>query len=192
MSLITKDLLSRVTNYRKVNFSKELDTPEILNESFSINKKYDIFLSHSYLDKDEIASLKIYLEDFGFSVYIDWIEDYQLNRNSVTKETAKIIKYRMQNCKSLVYAFSRNSSLSKWMPWELGYFDGYKGLVAVLPISDYESDNFSGSEYLGIYPYITQNKIEGTDNYKLWIRENLNKYVMMDYWLTGTDPILRI
>ncbi|MFC5194790.1 MULTISPECIES: toll/interleukin-1 receptor domain-containing protein [Flavobacteriaceae] len=191
MSLITKDLLSRITSHRKVNLSKGLGAPQILNESFNINKEYDIFLSHSYLDKEEIASLKIYLEDFGFSVYVDWIDDFQLNRNSVTKETAERIRYRMQNCKSLVYAFSRNSSLSKWMPWELGYFDGIKGRVAVLPISDYESDSFNGTEYLGIYPYITQNNIANTDNIKLWIRESLNKYVMMDYWLKGTDPILR-
>tara|TARA_R110002050_G_scaffold293609_2_gene450209 strand:+ start:261 stop:839 length:579 start_codon:yes stop_codon:yes gene_type:complete len=191
MSLITKDLLSRVTRHREVNFSKGLGAPQILNESFNIDKEYDIFLSHSYLDKEEIASLKIYLEDFGFTVYVDWIDDYQLNHNSVTKETAERIRYRMQNCKSLVYAFSRNSSLSKWMPWELGYFDGIKGRVAVLPISDNESDSFNGTEYLGIYPYITQNNIANTDNIKLWIRESLNKYVMMDYWLKGTDPILR-
>lgn len=193
MSLITKELLNRVTNYRKVNLSKSkgLGAPAILNESFNIKKEYDVFLSHSYLDKEQIASLKIYLEDFGLSVYIDWIDDYQLDRGKVSKETAIRIRERMKNCKSLIYAFSKNSSLSKWMPWELGYFDGIKGKVAVLPITENETDSFVGTEYLGIYPYVTQNKIAGSEDYALWIRENINKYVIIESWLQGFNPISR-
>ncbi|GFD93127.1 hypothetical protein KUL156_43050 [Alteromonas sp. KUL156] len=191
MSLITKDLLNRVTNYRKSHINKGLGAPTILNESTNIKKNYDIFLSHSYLDKEQIASLKVYLEDFGFSVYVDWIDDYQLNRNNVTKETAKRIRDRMKNCKSLIYAFSKNSNLSKWMPWELGYFDGIKGRVAVLPILETETDNFTGTEYLGLYPYVTQNKISGSEEYALWIRESINKYVIIDSWLSGHNPIYR-
>lgn len=191
MSLITKRLLNNVTNYRRVNLNKGLGAPSILNESFNFRKEYDIFLSHSYLDKEQIASLKIYLEDFGFSVYVDWIDDYQLNRGNVTKETAIRIRERMKKCKSLIYAFSKNSNLSKWMPWELGYFDGIKGRVAVLPIVENETDNFSGMEYLSLYPYVTQNKIANTEKYALWIRENINKYVIIDSWLKGVNPTMR-
>jgi len=191
MGLITKQQLSNVTNYRKVNFSKGLGAPAILNESFDLNKTYDIFLSHSYIDKEEVASLKIYLETFSLSVYIDWIDDYQLNRNSVTKETARRIKERMKNCKSLLYAFSENTILSKWMPWELGYFDGFKGRVAVLPISNSTTDNFKGTEYVGLYPYITHNKISGTEKEALWVRENTNNYIIMEQWLNGQNPFNR-
>lgn len=191
MGLITKQQLSNVTNYRKVNFSKGLGAPAILNESFDLNKTYDIFLSHSYIDKEEVASLKIYLETFSLSVYIDWIDDYQLNRNSVTKETAKRIKERMKNCKSLLYAFSENTILSKWMPWELGYFDGFKGRVAVLPISNSTTDNFKGTEYVGLYPYITHNKISGTEKEALWVRENTNNYIIMEQWLNVQNPFNR-
>jgi len=191
MGLITKQQLSKVTDHRKVHFSSGLGAVALLNESFNINKSYDIFLSHSYLDKEEIASLKIFLESFKLSVYVDWIDDHQLNRENVTKETAVRIRERMKNCKSLIYAFSENSINSKWMPWELGYFDGLKTRVAVLPISNSITDNFRGTEYVGMYPYITHNKISGSLDEALWIRENTNKYVIIDSWLKGQNPINR-
>jgi hypothetical protein len=41
------------------------------------------------------------------------------------------------------------------MPWELGYFDGYNGAVAVLPITaDDGTIDFSQEEYLEIYPKV--------------------------------------
>jgi hypothetical protein len=43
------------------------------------------------------------------------------------------------------------------MPWELGFFDGYKpNKIATLPIT-YDSNkykNYVGVEYLSLYPYI--------------------------------------
>ena len=65
----------------------------------------------------------------------------------------------MRSCKSLFFATSDNSSNSKWMPWELGYYDGYRGKVAILPInaSLYQKDSFEGQEYLGLYNYVIDN-----------------------------------
>jgi hypothetical protein len=43
------------------------------------------------------------------------------------------------------------------MPWELGYFDGFRpGHVAVLPIVKYDGQSFVGQEYLGLYPCIEE------------------------------------
>ena len=187
MSLITKELLNNITRNRKANLSKGLGAAMILNEHFSIDKTYDIFLSHSYLDKDQIASLKYFLEEFGFSVYIDWIDDSQLNRNSVTKETAVRIRERMRHCKSLLFAFSENSSNSKWMPWELGYFDGLKGTVAIIPITTAIKNSFEGTEYVGLYPYVTKDLINGKDKETLWVREHQNNYIMMSNWVNGQN-----
>lgn len=45
-------------------------------ESVEFSKQdYDIFISHSYLDKQSILKVKKIFEDSGYSVYIDWIED---------------------------------------------------------------------------------------------------------------------
>ena len=48
---------------------------------------------------------------------------------------------------------------SRWKPWELGYFDAFRGTVAVLPLLDTEDETFSGSEYLGLYPAVKLDKL---------------------------------
>lgn len=156
-------------------------------------KTYDIFLSHSTNDSEKVAGLKLLLEDMGYSVYIDWIEDPQLNRANVTKATAAVLKGRMHTCRSLFYAFSENSSGSKWMPWELGYFDGIKQKAAVLPIKAgaQSTDTFTGTEYLGLYHYITVGN-DTSGRQRLWVRESATKYVVYEQWLqNGTQPIQR-
>jgi len=40
------------------------------------------------------------------------------------------------------------------MPWEIGYFDGLKGVISILPIVKTEDQAFDGQEFLGLYPYI--------------------------------------
>ena len=124
--------------------------------------EFDIFLSHSYTDKEIIPELKKKLEDMGYTVYVDWIVDKLLSREEVTPETAKVLQKRMQQSKSLFFATSKNSSNSKWMPWELGYFDGLKNKkVAILPISTKDnkfSVNYKGQEYLGLYCWIIKDK----------------------------------
>jgi hypothetical protein len=94
----------------------------------------------------------------------------------------------MKQCKSLLYAFSENASNSKWMPWELGYFDGIKGTAAVLPISNSTKEDFQGSEYLGIYYYIQIDTIESTNKLTIWVHEARSKYVLFDAWLNGSQP----
>ncbi|TAF97623.1 MAG: TIR domain-containing protein [Cytophagia bacterium] len=155
------------------------------------SKTFDIFLSHSAKDKELVVGTKLILEDLGYSVYVDWIEDPQMDRSSVTKETAELLQKRMQNSKSLFYAFSTNSANSKWMPWECGYFDGIKnGKVAVLPISRSNDTNFKGTEYLGLYYYIT---IENDTELKqrIWVRESENNYVVYEGWMSGSKPYKR-
>jgi len=129
------------------------------SKKFNPNMEYDIFLSHSYADKDIIEELVFSLmqmKNFSFSIYIDWIEDRQLKRNNVNAKTADILKARMKNCKCLLFVTSEKYSESKWMPWELGYFDGFKNKVAILPLSLNlnPEENYKGQEYLGLYPYI--------------------------------------
>lgn len=88
-------------------------------------------------------------------VYVDWIDDPQLGRDSVTPETADLLRVRMRYSTSLVFATSEESPKSKWMPWELGFFDGIGPKnIAILPIVKTEGEPFSGQEYLGLYPLI--------------------------------------
>jgi hypothetical protein len=123
--------------------------------AFSASKTYDIFLSHSFDDAEDIYGVKKIIERLGLSVYVDWIEDSKLDRSKVTVATAAILRERMKACSSLVYAHSTNSSNSVWMPWELGYFDGIRPRqVWILPlVTDYDSE-FKDQEYLGLYPSV--------------------------------------
>ena len=190
MSLYTESELRSKTNREKIMFSKGLRGPIILSESSSLNKPFDIFLSHSYLDKDVIQGLKLVLEEYGYSIYVDWIEDKYLSREGVTKQTAEIIKARMKKCRALLYAVSLNSPDSKWMPWELGYFDGYKEKVAIFPIVTTTQNHFTGTEYLGIYPYVK--KAENTKGVlHLWVHETLQKYIRFHEWMKGQNPLNR-
>ena len=205
MGLFTEDRLrARVENQLRKGYSGsmydsfDIKAKTILNESINqqrtfsaTTKTYDIFLSHSSSDAGLVAGLKLELEDLGYSVYVDWIEDPKLSRANVTKETALVLQARMKQCKALLYAFSENATNSKWMPWELGYFDGIKGTVAVLPISRTSKSSFQGSEYLGIYYYIQIDTVSGTNKTALWVYETATKYIIFDSWITGNQPIQR-
>ena len=186
----------------RTRFEKEKQTRSIGDRYFSATEalnegritdsttQYDIFLSHSSKDKELIAGLKLILEDLGYKVYVDWNDD-ALNPNVVTPETAKILRARMKQCKSLVYAFSENASNSKWMPWELGYFDALRNSrVAVLPISQTAKYAYKGSEFVGIYYVVQIDQIQNKEEKALWIH-NGDDYVNFKYWLNDNKEPYR-
>lgn len=125
-------------------------------KSISSTDQFDVFLSHSYEDRNFIPALKEKIEnEFRYKVYVDWMEDTQLDREKVSKATADILRKRMRQCQYLFFVTSKNSSDSKWMPWELGYFDGFRpGNASILPLLDNPNDSFYGQEYLGLYPVV--------------------------------------
>lgn len=181
---------ARLYNLRDVA-SKSYDDArrELKRETFKKNSanRYDIFLSHRIDDAKIIYALKYILETFGFAVFVDWIDAPMISRSDVTSETAERLRSVMKQSDSLLYAQSRNSSSSKWMPWELGFSDGLHGKVGIIPITETEtgSESFRGQEYLGIYPYITlTDDKQGLP--KLWINRNVEKYTLLKHWLTGT------
>lgn len=154
--------------------------------------EFDIFLSHSYSDRKIIPSLKRELESLGYSVYVDWINDKLLSRENVTSKTAEILQKRMKQSKSLFYATSENTQNSKWMPWELGYFDGLKNKrVAILPLKTTTNgfgDDFKGQEYLGLYYWVDISTLKNSTKKALFINESSNKYANYDKWLNGEEP----
>jgi len=138
-------------------------------KAFNSLKSYDIFLSHSVKDGEIIYGLKGELEKQKLTVYVDWIEDPQLSRENVNKGTARTLKERMKVCRGLLYATSQNTQDSRWMPWELGYFDGIKNKVAICPISE-SGTTFTKSEYLQLYPKAEPHP-DPKENY-IWIWED--------------------
>ena len=131
-------------------------TGTLLRESrHTMRTSFDVFLSHSRLDSEIVLGVKVILESLGQSVYVDWIDDPLLDRSRVTSATANTLRERMRQSQSLFYLHSQSATVSRWMPWELGYFDGFNGNVAILPVvSSISSSTFRGEEYLGLYPYV--------------------------------------
>lgn len=151
---------------------------------------FDIFLSQRQLDAEVVHVLYDDLTKMGYSVYVDWIHDRDLDRSCVNKTTADRLRKRLKDSKCLLYVSTSNSPESKWMPWELGLKDGLSGKVAILPIaaSDVHSDSYQGREYLSLYPYVSKGVTRGTSNEKLWIHNDENEYVLLDIWLKGSLP----
>lgn len=162
----------------------------IITESlqhFDTSITFDLFISHSFKDKDYVVGLDYLFTAAGYTVYIDWIEDSQLDRDNVTPKTAAWIKARIAQSKGAAYVATANSSQSRWCPWELGVSDGMNGRACILPVM---SNSFDGQEYLGLYPYLEYKKAQGENRYDFWVidQENSDKYISLKSWLSGKDP----
>jgi hypothetical protein len=186
MALFSSNYLKNVKRNKPLFESRRLFTESQKTDSF------DIFLSHSYVDRDDVEGLYYELRGMGFSVYVDWIVDSHLDRSNVTKATATLVRRRLRASKTLLLAISEDAALSKWIPWELGYVDGHTQKCAIVPVSKSVNppSSYRGFEYLSLYPFIS--KVPNTSGYeKLWIVEEANKYVVIESWIQGVDPYLR-
>ena len=160
-----------------------------LSESKKIHTGFDIFLSHSNLDRKLVEGIYLELTNKGFSVYVDWIIDPHLDRNNVTKETAEIIRNRMKSSLKLLLAMSTNVSLSKWIPWELGFVDGNTNNCALFPVAPGSTTPavFHRSEYLLLYPYLKKATIGYSED--LYLTESAHSFVLADSWIRrGINP----
>ena len=95
------------------------------------------------------------LESHGAAVYVDK-KDGSLPPYT-DKSTAKILKNRISESQKFVLLASEQSKDSRWVPWELGLADGYKGLgnVAIFPAVESKGrDAWTNWEYLGLYDRI--------------------------------------
>jgi len=123
--------------------------------AYDPDRTYDIFLSHSSQDRALVLGVKDRLEGAGLSVYVDWISDAELDRTAVTPANAERLRTRMRSCRSLLYLATENASHSKWMPWELGFFDGLdNGEIGILPVLEGRDETFDGMEFLGLYSIV--------------------------------------
>lgn len=187
MPLLSKSRLSQTSYVVRKSFDEaNRELRDAASRGIKSSDHFDVFLSHQHLDAKEALALKIILEAQGLTVYVYWIDSPELNSAEVTKETATALRDMMKRCNSLLYAWSVNSSESKWMPWELGYSDGLHGRVAIVPVTYQQtsSEDFKGLEYLRIYPYLTLTKNKAGDE-KLWVRDSATSYVLVPDWIKG-------
>ena len=175
--------------------AKSMDSARVLAEaaSVSLNETFDVFLCHAVRDAEIVQGAKVLLERQGLKVYVDWIVDPEMDRSAVTAGTADILRQRMRKSRSLLYLFSANSRRSRWMPWELGFFDGFNGTVGILPIRPTTGAlDFSQEEYLDLYP-----KVELQDT-GIWVNRTKDlpvpgtdgkNFSSFRTWTTATDKL---
>jgi len=116
--------------------------------------QYDIFLSHACRDRERVIEAKAWLVKKKYTVFLDYDELPEINPEAVTSETAQALRTAMRECGSFLFALSANAEQSRWMPWELGYFDGFRGRVFIFPLDEGAEMYARGQEYLRIYPIV--------------------------------------
>ena len=144
---------------RRVAFVLNKSAGQVIRESAAGRDHFDIFLSHSIVDEDIVLGVIEYLKQANLTTYVDWIVDPKLDRSRVDKATADALRRRMRQCDMLFYLWSKSAAASRWMPWELGYYDAYRGKIAVLPIVQGAGDSFVGTEFVGLYPVVQFSQI---------------------------------
>lgn len=160
MAILTRSKLATITEGK---LGQRMFTEE-LNEAKSESRVYaitTIFLSHSHDDlKDGTVNKAIvFLRKLGIRVYIDSMDTSLPSFTSAA--TAEKIKQAIAANKKFILLATDKAINSKWCNWELGYGDCKKYIngIALLPLSE-NSGNWSGNEYLRIYP-----RIEESDYY---------------------------
>jgi hypothetical protein len=113
--------------------------------------QYDIFLSHAAQDEREADDVRAMLFGAGYNVYCDRYDDPLLDRRNVSAATAGKLRERMRRCNAMVYVVTHNASVSKWMPWELGFFDGVRGKVLVYPVDEAAEAVARQQDYLKLF-----------------------------------------
>jgi len=116
--------------------------------------RYDIFLSQTIRDAEIVLGVYDLLTSAGYSVFCDWIEAPDTDRSKVTPANAALIRATMGVSDTLLFLDTKGADQSLWMCWELGWFDGGRGPVAVLPVLTEGERYYRGREFLGLYPYI--------------------------------------
>ena len=160
MSVLSKSQLYEFRNSTRY-FSKAVT--ESLNEFSSESKtgKTTIFLSHKHDEKKELDSVISFLKKINVNVYVDWLDEGMPKTTS--GKTATRIKLKIKENDKFIFLATEGAINSKWCNWELGFGDSHKfdRNIALFPVRD-DGYNFSGNEYLQIYPrieYVSRNSV---------------------------------
>lgn len=184
---------SEIQSFQRSRKSIYLTLNESLRNYSSESKAYKrtIFLSHKHDEKDKLEGAITFLKNFGIEIYVDWLDEGMPKTTS--GGTAERLKMKIRQNDKFILLATEAAIESKWCNWELGLGDAAKYLenIALLPV---EKDNkdFSGSEYLQIYPYIVnltrysyvKHKYLGPGAYVVFPEKNgSNRVITLTEWL---------
>ncbi len=115
-------------------------------------------MSQTIRDAEIVLGIYDLLDELGYVVFCDWVEAPTADRSAVTPANADAIRRVMSLSDTLLYLDTENADASLWMCWELGWFDGAKGHVAIIPVVADDQDWYRNREFLGLYPFVRLNE----------------------------------
>lgn len=188
---------SELRGYRNKTRTFSKGVKDSLNEWINESKtgKVTVFLSHKHDEVEELDGAISLLKILGVEVYVDW-QDKEMPKNT-NGATARIIKRKIRDNKKFILLATEAAIASKWCNWELGYGDSqkYQEHIAIFPIRNTYDPEFSGSEYLAIYPAIeyrdgTTKRVSGETIPKGYYvfappnQEGTRSFESLENWLT--------
>jgi hypothetical protein len=140
-----------------------------------------IFLSHSHYDKAVVEQAKLFFENLGISIYVDWADETMPEKPNGM--TAQKIKNQIISINDKFILLATNNAISsKWCNWEVGIADPFKlpkKKIALLPLTE-NGGNWDGNEYLQIYPRIERIL---TNSNEYWVLSPGNDIENLFDWL---------
>ncbi|MBW4359353.1 toll/interleukin-1 receptor domain-containing protein [Flavobacterium taihuense] len=182
MSFFTEQEFRNIAN-QKAGFRGLSGTVNETRMFSASSSSTSVFLSHAHQDKEKIEQAKLFFENLGIQIYVDWADQTMPERTSGV--TAQNIKKQIitKNDKFILLA-TNNAVVSKWCNWEIGIADPFKlpnKKMALLPLAD-NRGNWQGNEYLQIYPRIEKNPTKsGGEGYFVWYPDG--SYDNLATWL---------
>ena len=145
--ILSKSQLEQQTSRLNDSFQKS-------QRFFSSSTQLSVFLSHKHSDRAQLSRIKLLLENLNISVYVDWLDDDMPKHTR--GETGIIIKDKIKKYDKFILVATDAAITSQWCNWELGLGDAEKydkDKIALFPLRE-EYSNWSGTEYMEIYPTI--------------------------------------
>lgn len=95
----------------------------IYDSQHNILQSFDVFISHSYKDQEDILKLKDILNHQGLYVYVDWINDSEmLTREKQNCDTFNVLFERMRQSSTLLFVYSTQSISSANTAKEVSFY----------------------------------------------------------------------
>lgn len=155
-NFISKKLLAQIKSLNSLESARNFSEAKSLNQKGNSGySDVSVFLSHKHGQDEILEEVVTLLRKLEVQVYIDW-QDYGIPKFT-DGSTALRIKTKIKENNKFILLATEEAVESKWCNWELGLGDAFKfpDNIAIMPITDNDNSEFSGSEYLQTYPVIT-------------------------------------
>ena len=146
------------------NYSPEELVKFLNSNSVESKKKYDIFISHSYVDQDLVKSTKNALNIQNLSCYYDWTSDQDfLKRTLISDYTKEVLKKRIEQSEIFLLLITHNviaedKIISEWVEMEIEYAKTVGKKICCLNFTDL------GHQFINIEFQYEENSISISKN----------------------------